>query len=71
MILKFLYTLRLSEGRAMISAELDHNPYLLLTSVKFNGHKPRINSQIEKREHQPLQNWAHLVACIFYDEMNG
>ena len=55
----------------MISAELDHNPYLLLTSVRFNGQKPRINSQIEKYEHQPLQNWAHLVPGIFYDEMNG
>lgn len=55
----------------MISAELNHNPYLLLTSVKFNGQKPRINSQIEKYEHQPLQNWAHLVPGIFYDEMNG
>lgn len=55
----------------MISAELDHNPYLLLTSVKFNGQKPRINSQIEKFEHQPLKCWAHLIPEIFYDEMNG
>ena len=55
----------------MISAELSHNPYLLLTSVKFNGQAPRINSQIEKHEHQPLKDWVHLVPSIFYDEMNG
>lgn len=55
----------------MISAELSHNPYLLLTTVKFNGQAPRINSQIEKHEHKPLKDWAHLVPEIFYDEMNG
>ena len=34
----------------MISAELNHNPYLLSTAVKFNGQDPKINSQIEKYE---------------------
>ena len=34
----------------MISAELQHNPYLLETDVKFNGQSPKINSQIEKYE---------------------
>jgi len=55
----------------MISAELNHNPYLLLTTVKFNGQPPRINSQIEKYEHQPLKDWVRLVPSIFYNEMNG
>lgn len=55
----------------MVNAELNHNPYLLLTSVKFNGQAPKINSQIEKYEHQPLKDWVHLVPGIFYDEMNG
>lgn len=55
----------------MINAELNHNPYLLLTTVKFNGHEPRINSQIEKYEHQPLKDWVHKVPDIFYNEMNG
>ena len=55
----------------MITAELSHNPYLLLTSVRFNGQAPRINSQIEKHDKQPLKDWVHLVPEIFYDEMNG
>ena len=32
----------------MVNAELQHNPYLLETEVKFNGQEPKINSQIEK-----------------------
>lgn len=55
----------------MIIAELTHNPYLLITKVKFNGQEPRINSQIEKYENQPLKDWVCKVPGIFYDEMNG
>lgn len=55
----------------MINAELTHNPYLLQTSVKFNGHAPRINSQIEKYEDKPLTDWVAKIPGIFYDEMNG
>lgn len=56
---------------AMISAELQHNPYLLETDVKFNGQSPKINSQIEKYENQLLSDWVKNVPRIFYDEMNG
>ncbi len=55
----------------MISAELQHNPYLLETDVKFNGQSPKINSQIEKYEKQLLSDWVNNVPRIFYDEMNG
>lgn len=55
----------------MISAELQHNPYLLETDVKFNGQSPKINSQIEKYENQLLSDWVKNVPRIFYDEMNG
>lgn len=55
----------------MIHAELTHNPYLLQTTVKFNGQAPKINSQIEKYENQTLKDWVHQVPKIFYDEMNG
>lgn len=55
----------------MISAELQHNPYLLETDVKFNGQSPKINSQIEKFENQLLSDWIKYVPRIFYDEMNG
>lgn len=55
----------------MISAELQHNPYLLETDVKFNGQRPKINSQIEKYENQLLSDWVKNVPSIFYDEMNG
>ena len=37
-----------------IKAELNHNPYLLSTEVKFNGQEPKINCQIEKYEKKPL-----------------
>lgn len=55
----------------MITAELNHNPYLLQTTVKFNGHAPRINSQIEKYQTSTLKDWVHRIPGIFYDEMNG
>ena len=55
----------------MIHAELIHNPYLLQTSVSFNGQPPRINSQVEKYEHTMLKEWIDRIPQIFYDEMNG
>lgn len=55
----------------MINAELNHNPYLLQTSVTFNGQAPRVNSQIEKYEDITLKDWIEKVPQIFYDEMNG
>ena len=55
----------------MINAELQHNPYLLETEVKFNGQSPKINSQIEKYENRLLSDWVRNVPGIFYDEMNG
>lgn len=55
----------------MISAELQHNPYMLETDVKFNGQSPKINSQVEKYENQLLSDWVENVPKIFYDEMNG
>lgn len=55
----------------MINAELNHNPYLLETSVMFNGQPPRINSQVEKYEHTMLKEWINRIPQIFYDEMNG
>ena len=54
-----------------IKAELNHNPYLLSTEVKFNGQEPKINCQIEKYEKKPLKDWVDQVPGIFYDEMNG
>lgn len=32
----------------MVKVELNYNPYLLETSIKFNGQEPRINSLVEK-----------------------
>ena len=55
----------------MINAELSHNPYLLQTTVRFNGIAPRINSQIEKYESENLHLWAQKIPGIFRDEMNG
>lgn len=55
----------------MICAELSHNPYLLQTSVKFNGHEPRINCQIEKYQDKQLSEWVTYIPEIFYEEMNG
>lgn len=55
----------------MMKAELNYNPYLLETSVKFNGQAPRINSLVEKFQNSSLQKWVHRIPDIFYDEMNG
>ncbi len=55
----------------MVFAELNHNPYLLTTDVRFNGQKPRINSLIEKYDKLPLKDWVTKVPQIFHDEMNG
>lgn len=55
----------------VVIAEMTHNPYLLITKVRFNGQEPRINSQIEKYEKQPFKDWVHKVPDIFYNEMNG
>lgn len=55
----------------MVCAELQHNPYLLETEVKFNGQSPKINSQIEKYEGLLFADWVKDVPGIFYDEMNG
>jgi len=55
----------------MIFAELTHNPYLLKTTVTFNGHAPRINSQVEKYDSFALTDWIKKVPAIFHDEMNG
>ena len=41
----------------MIKVELNYNPYLLETKVKFNGLEPRINSLAEKFCGEPLQKW--------------
>lgn len=55
----------------MIKDELNYNPYLLETSVKFNGQAPRINSLVEKFQEGSLQKWVRRIPDIFYDEMNG
>ena len=55
----------------MISVELQNNPYLLETHVRFHGQRPKINCQIEKYENQLLSDWVSNVPQIFYDEMNG
>ena len=55
----------------MVTAKLKHNPYLLETTIEFNGQAPRINSQVEKYESKTLQDWIEKIPSIFYDEMNG
>ena len=55
----------------MIKTELDYNPYLLETKIKFNNNKPRINSLVEKHIGSSLQSWVKDVPTIFRDEMNG
>ena len=55
----------------MVNTELQHNPYLLETEVKFNGQEPKINSQIEKFENKLLADWVRDIPRMFYDEMNG
>ena len=58
-------------GLHTVCAELTYNPYLLHTSVKFNGQTPRVNSLIEKYQNLPLRDWVEQIPKIFYDEMNG
>lgn len=55
----------------MVQADLEYNPYLLETTVRFNGNLPRINSLIEKYQGDKLQTWIQRVPAFFYDEMNG
>lgn len=55
----------------MVKTELAYNPYLLETSILFNGKRPRINSLVEKYKHSILQDWVKEIPGIFYDEMNG
>lgn len=55
----------------MVKAELDYNPYLLETNIKFNGREPRVNSLVEKYQKEILQSWIKKVPSIFYNEMNG
>ena len=55
----------------MVKAELEYNPYLLETIIKFNGREPRINSRVEKYLHSNLQDWINDIPEIFIEEMNG
>lgn len=55
----------------MVKAELNYNPYLLETTVKFNGQAPRINSLVEKYQNGSLQKWVRMLPDVFHDEMNG
>lgn len=55
----------------MLKTELNYNPYMLETSVKFNGKSPRINSLVEKYQDGRLQDWIMKIPEIFYNEMNG
>lgn len=55
----------------MVRAELEYNPYLLETNIKFNEKKPRINSHVEKYIDKSLQTWIRRIPRIFHDEMNG
>lgn len=55
----------------MVKTELNYNPYLLETSVKFNGNEPKINSMVEKYISGRLEDWISTLPDIFYNEMNG
>lgn len=55
----------------MVKVEFSYNPYLVETNIKFNGQNPRINSLVEKYQHNVLQTWVSKIPSIFYDEMNG
>lgn len=55
----------------MVKTELEYNPYLQETKVKFNGKEPRINSLIEKYKEWILQDWMKEIPKVFYEEMNG
>ena len=55
----------------MVKVEVNYNPYLKETDIKFNGQNPRINSIVEKYQHDSIQTWTSKMPMIFYDEMNG
>lgn len=55
----------------MVKTELEYNPYIQETKVRFNGKNPRINSLIEKYNDSVLQDWLQEIPSIFYNEMNG
>lgn len=55
----------------MITAELEHNPYILKTAIRFNKKEPRVNSLVEKYQTAKLQTWIKKIPSIFHDEMNG
>lgn len=55
----------------MVKTELEYNPYLQETKIKFNGKEPRINSLVEKYKEWILQDWMKEIPKIFYEEMNG
>lgn len=55
----------------MVKAELEYNPYLMKTTVRFNEREPRINSLVEKYQNSKLQEWIREIPDIFYNEMNG
>ena len=57
--------------RQMVKVELEYNPYLMETHVKFNGRAPRVNSLVEKYQTSKLQDWIREIPDIFYNEMNG
>lgn len=57
--------------KARVKAELFYNPYLMETTIKFNGREPRINSRVEKFYHSNLQDWVNDIPEIFSEEMNG
>ena len=55
----------------MVKVELEYNPYLMETVVRFDGREPRINSLVEKYQSSKLQDWIREIPDIFYNEMNG
>ena len=55
----------------MVKVELEYNPYLMETVVRFDGREPRINSLVEKYQGSKLQDWMREIPDIFYNEMNG
>lgn len=55
----------------MVKAELDYNPYLNTSLIRFNGKKPHINSLVEKYQNSRLEDWISRLPDIFRDEMNG
>ena len=55
----------------MVKVELEYNPYLMETIVRFDGREPRINSLVEKYQNSKLQDWIREIPDIFYNEMNG